>query len=211
MMRRVFDWNPRAVLAYGALLIGLIALADWRIEINATLGFLYIFPMVLLGTVLGWWQLVLAAVFCTFLSDRLDPFPTDMAPARDILIFLTLAITGVLSLNVTKSYRREMESLAARRAAEEQLEFLIESSPAAVLTMTAEGEIVLANPAAHRLLGVASGSLPGKSIARYLPALASVPPVDEAAKIFRTEMQTRGQKESGEVFLANVLARRADS
>jgi two-component system sensor kinase FixL len=205
MIRRVIEWNPRAVLAYGALLIALIALADWRIEISATLGFLYIFPMVLLGTVLGWWQLVLAAVFCTFLSDRLDPFPTDMAPARDILIFLTLAITGVLSLNVTKSYRREMESLAARRAAELQLEFLIESSPAAVLTMTAEGEILLANPAAHRLLGVAGGSLPGKSIARYVPALASVPPVDEAAKIFRTEMQTRGQKESGEVFLADVF------
>jgi PAS domain S-box-containing protein len=98
-----------------------------------------------------------------------------------------------------------MESLAARRAAELQLEFLIESSPAAVLTMTAEGEILLANPAAHRLLGVAGGSLPGKSIARYVPALASVPPVDEAAKIFRTEMQTRGQKESGEVFLADVF------
>jgi two-component system sensor kinase FixL len=204
MIRRVLQWNPRAVLAYGAILIALIALADWRIEINATLGFLYIFPMVLLGMALGWWQLVLAAVFCTFLSDRLDPFPTDMAPARDILIFLTLAITGLLSLGVTKSYRREMESLAARRAAEEQLEFLIESSPAAILTMTAEGEILLANPAAHRLLGVA-GSLPGRRISRYVPALASVPPVDSTAKIFRTEMQTRGQKESGEVFLADVF------
>src|SRR5271154_4532120 len=112
MIRRVLQWNPLAVLAYGAILIALIALADWRIEINATLGFLYIFPMVLLGTVLGWWQLVLAAVFCTFLSDRIDPFPMDMASARDTLIFLTLVITGLLSLNVTKSYRREMESLA---------------------------------------------------------------------------------------------------
>jgi PAS domain S-box-containing protein len=97
-----------------------------------------------------------------------------------------------------------MESLAARRAAEEQLEFLIESSPAAVLTMTAEGEILLANPAAHRLLGVGENFLPGKRIARYVPALASVP-VDETSKIFRTEMQTRGQKESGEVFLASVF------
>ncbi len=205
MIRRVLQWNPRAVLACGAILIALIALADWRIEINATLGFLYIFPMVLLGTVLGWWQLILAAVFCTFLSDRIDPFPMDMASARDTLIFLTLVITGLLSLNVVKSYRREMESLAARRAAEEQLEFLIESSPAAVLTMAAEGEILLANPASHRLLGAAPGSLPGQRIVRYVPALASVPAVDDAAKIFRTEMQTRGQKESGEAFLADVF------
>ena len=205
MIPRILQWSPRAVLAYSALLIALIAVTDWRVEINATLGFLYIFPLVLLGTVLGWWQLILAALFCTLLSDRLDPFPADMESARDLLIFLTLATTGLLSLSVTKSYRRERESLAARRAAEEQLEFLIESSPAAVLTMTAEGEILLANPAAHRLLGVAKGLLPGKRITRYIPALGSIPSVDETARIFRTEMQTRGQRESGEVFLADVF------
>jgi two-component system, LuxR family, sensor kinase FixL len=205
MIRRLLQWNPRAALAYAAILIAAIAITDWQAEINATLGFLYIFPMVLLGTVLGWWQLVLAALFCTLLSDRLDPFPTDMESARDVLIFLTLAVTGVLSLSLTKSYRREKESLAAQRAAEEQLKFLIESSPAAVLTMTATGEILLGNPAAHRLLGAAEGSLPGKKITRYVPALGSIPSVDETAKIFRTEMQTRGQRENGEAFLTDIF------
>src|SRR5215472_13332793 len=100
MIGRVLQWGPRAALAYAAVLIALIALADWKVEFNATLGFLYIFPMVVLGTVLGWWQLILAAVFCTFLSDRLDPFPTDIEVARDVLIFLTLAVTGLLSLNL---------------------------------------------------------------------------------------------------------------
>ena len=192
-------------LAYAGLLIAVIALADWQLEFNATLGFLYIFPMAVLGTVLGWWQLILVAIFCTFLSDRLDPFPMDMESARDVLIFLTLAMTGFLAMNATKSYRRERESLAAQRAAEEQLEFLIESSPAAVITMTAQGEILLANPAAHRLLGAARGSLPGRSITRYVPALGSIPSVDETARIFRTEMQARGQRENGEAFLADVF------
>jgi two-component system sensor kinase FixL len=205
MIHRVLQRSPRTALAYAAILIVAIAITDWRVELNATLGFLYIFPMVLLGTVLGWWQLLLAALFCTMLSDRLDPFPMDMEAARDILIFLTLAVTGLLSLSVTKSYRREKKSLAAQRAAEEQLKFLIESSPAAIVTMTADGEILLGNPAAHRLLGVAEGSLPGKKIARYVPALGSIPSVDETAKIFRTEMQTRGQRESGEVFLADIF------
>jgi two-component system, LuxR family, sensor kinase FixL len=205
MIRRLLQWNPRAALAYAAILIAAIAITDWQAEINATLGFLYIFPMVLLGTVLGWWQLVLAALFCTLLSDRLDPFPTDMESARDVLIFLTLAVTGALSLSLTKSYRREKESLAAQRAAEEQLKFLIESSPAAVLTMTATGEILLGNPAAHRLLGAAEGSLPGKKITRYVPALGSIPSVNETAKIFRTEMQTRGQRENGEAFLTDIF------
>jgi PAS domain S-box-containing protein len=190
---------------YAAILIGVIAVADARIEFNATLGFLYIFPLVLLGTVLNWWQLVFAALLCTLLSDRFDPFPMDMQVPRDLLIFLTLATTGLLSLAATKSYRRERESLAAQHAAEEQLAFLIETSPAAVLTMNPDGEILLANPAAHRLLGVAKGLLPGKSIARYVPALGSIPSVDDTARIFRTEMQTRGQRESGDFFLADVF------
>lgn len=205
MLRRILQWSPSSVLGVAAVLIALIALADWKIEINATLGFLYLFPLVLLGTVLGWWQLVLAAVLCTFLSDRLDPFPMDMQVPRDILIFLTLATTGLLSRDVARGYRREIAEVAARRSAEEQLEFLIESSPAAILTMTAGGEILLANPAAHRLLGVPAGTLPGRRIARYIPALGSVPSIDESAKIFRTEMQTRGQRENGEVFLADVF------
>ena len=187
------------------VLIALIAISDWRMEINATLGFLYIFPMMLLGTVLNWWQLVPAALFCTFLSDRLDPFPMEMESARDVLIFLTLAVTGFLSLGLTRTYRRERERFAAQRAAEEQLKFLIESSPAAILTMTADGEILLGNPAAHRLLRVAEGSLSGKKITRYIPALGSIPSIDDTTKIFRTEMQTRGQRENGEVFLADVF------
>ena len=205
MIRRILQWRPRSVLALASVLIALIALADWKVEINATLGFLYLFPLVLLGTVLNWWQLILAALFCTFLSDRLDPFPMDMEVPRDILIFLTVAITGLLSRDVARGYRREMQEVAARRSAEEQLEFLIESSPAAILTMTGAGEILLANPAAHRLLGVPAGGLAGKRISRYIPALGAVPSIGETAKIFRTEMQTRGQRENGEVFLSAVF------
>src|SRR5215472_2963058 len=205
MIRRILERRPGTMLAWGALLTATIAYVDWQVEFNATLGFLYIFPMVLLGVVLEWWQLMLAAIFCTFLSDRLDPFPMDSEYARDALIFLSLTVTAFLSWTVTRGYRGLQEEATARRAAEEQLEFLIASSPAAVLTMTAQGEILLANPAAHKLLGVSEGKLPGRRIARYIPALGSVPSLAETEKIFRTEMQTRGQRESGEVFLADVF------
>jgi len=205
MIPRFFRRSSHAAISYAAILIAAIAITDWQVEINATLGFLYIFPMVLLGTVCSWWQVILVALFCTFLSDRLDPFPMEMEIARDGLIFLTLAVTGLLSLSLTKSYRREKEGLAVQRAAEEQLKFLIDTSPAAILTMTAAGEILLGNPAAHRLLGIMDGSLSGRNIARYIAALGSVPPGDETAKIFRTQMQTRGQRENGEIFLADIF------
>jgi two-component system, LuxR family, sensor kinase FixL len=212
VIRRILHTPPRTVLISAAALIALIAVTDWRVEFNVTLGFLYLFPLVLLGTTLNWPSLIAVAVGCTFLSDRLDPFPGEMETPRLLLIFLTLATTGLLSLSVTRSYRREMEGLArlqkeaiARRAAEEQLEFLIESSPAAVVTMTADGAILLANPAAHRLFGVAGGLLPGRRITRYVPALGSIPSIGDTARIFRTEMQTRGQRDNGEIFLADVF------
>jgi PAS domain S-box-containing protein len=205
MIRRVIALKPPVVLAIAAAMIAAIAIADWQVEFNATLGFLYIFPLALLGSALNGWQLAIAAAFCTFLSDRLDPFPGDTEEARDALIFLTLATTGLLSWGMSRSYRREIQSMAAIQAAEQQLDFLIESSPAAVLTMDSAGVILLANPAAHRLLDVPEGALPGRSIARYIPALGSVPASGEASRVFRTEMQTRGQRESGETFLANVF------
>lgn len=205
MIQRILRWRPWTVAAWAAVLIAAIAICDWQIVFNATLGFLYMFPLVLLGTIFGWWQIILAALFCTFLSHWLDPFSMDMQVPRDILIFLTLATTGLLSRGVSKGYRRAEQEVRARRSAEEQLEFLIESSPAAVLTMTADGEILLANPAAHRLFGVASGALPGRRITRYIPALGSVPSIEETDNVFRTEMQTRGERESGDVFLADVF------
>jgi PAS domain S-box-containing protein len=95
--------------------------------------------------------------------------------------------------------------VGARREAEEQLEFLIESSPVAILTMTADSRIVRANPAAHRLLRVSGGQLAGRSIRRYIPALGRVPFRDQTAQTFRTEMQCRGERENGEALLANVF------
>jgi signal transduction histidine kinase len=67
--------------------------------------------------------------------------------------------------------------------------------------MGADHRILRANPAAGRLLGAVPGELQGQSIQRYLPALGRLEPHQS----FRTEMQCRGQRANGEVFLANVF------
>ena len=70
--------------------------------------------------------------------------------------------------------------------------------------MSADFLILRANAAAYRLLGLAKGELPGKSIRKYIPALGRVSP-SESRQNFRAEMQCRGERENGEVFLANVF------
>jgi len=211
MAFRRMEGTPRVALA--GLLIAIIAAIDWRVDLNFAFAFLYLLPILLAGTVLSRGQVVLTALLCTVLSDFFDPFPFALATSlpQDILVFAALAGCGLFSCEVTKRSRREAEDrhryeleATARREAEEQLEFLIESSPAAILTMGADFLILRANPAAYRLLGLGQGELPGRSIRQYIPALGRVSP-SEPRQTFRTEMQCRGERGNGEVFLANVF------
>jgi PAS domain S-box-containing protein len=202
---------PRVALA--GLMIAAIATIDWWVDLNIAFGFLYLLPLLLLGTVLPPRLVALCALVCTVLSDFFNPFPFRVAVSlpQDILVFAALAGCGLFACEVTRRSRRETEDrhriereVTARREAEEQLEFLIESSPAAILTMSADYLILRANPAAYRLLGVTPGDLPGSSIRKYIPALGRVSP-SQTRQTFRAEMQCRGERENGEVFLANVF------
>ncbi len=206
--------SPRAMLAAAAALIAVIALIDWRNPVNAYFGFLYVFPMLLVGCLLPYWQIALTAVFCTVLAEIFDPFPFVWATAlpQDILLFIALVGMGLFSRQVTvnrllelESRRKVEEEVAARREAEEQLQFLIQTSPVAILVMSASGEILIANSSAYQLFGVGAGELMGRNISRYVPALSRVPSVEETGQTFRTEMQCRGTKDNGDIFPANVF------
>jgi two-component system sensor kinase FixL len=196
------------------VLIAITAVIDWRVDAPIAFGFLYLFPVLLVGSVRPRWQVLVTALLCTLLADLFDPFRFSLAVAvpQDVLVFTSLAGTGLFAFEVMRSRRRELETLrrveseaAARREAEEQLEFLIDSSPVAILTMTADSLISRANLAAHRLFAVEPGTLPGCNIRRYVPALGRVPFIGETPQAFRTEMQCRGEREHGDVFLANVF------
>jgi len=206
--------SKHATLTTSAVLITLVAVLDWRVDLNISFGFLYLFPVLLVATVLPRWQIVGTAFLCTLLSDFFDPFTFTLSVAlpQDILVFTSLAGTGLFAYEITRSRQRETENLrrvekeaTARREAEEQLEFLIDSSPAAIVTMGADCLLLRANSAAHRLFGVPPGQLPGRSIRQYIPALGRVPFIGESSQTFRTEMQCRGEREPAGVFLANVF------
>jgi two-component system, LuxR family, sensor kinase FixL len=72
------------------------------------------------------------------------------------------------------------------------------------LTVDSTGKILMANQAAHRLLGFEPEALPGQSIKTFLPPLANVLHADESTPNFRTAMQCHGRRRDGEAFLADV-------
>lgn len=205
--------GTRAVLLKATLLIAVIALADWRADKDVPLGFLYLFPMLMVGSVLRRWQIAIVAALCTLLAELFDSFewrPSAGVP-RDILIFSAFLGMGLFVYEVVRSRQAALRHLKqieaeseARRAAEEQLKVLVESSPVAIFTADAYGCVLQANDAAHRLFGLAPGALPGRSIRQYLPLLINVPLPETDGASFRTVMQCRGQRQDGEAFLADI-------
>jgi PAS domain S-box-containing protein len=205
--------NRRQVVIRAGLLIAAIAAVDWKVQGNVSLGFLYLFPMLLVGASCRPWQIGLTAAICTLLVEWFDPFPFIPAEGipRVILVFAAFSGSALFAYESSKNRRQAMQHLdeiqsesERRRDAEEQLRVLVESSPAAIFTLDAGGRVLLANEAVHRLLDVPAGSLPGQTIRQYLPAIASIPFRSEGAQIFRTEMECRGQRANGEAFLASV-------
>lgn len=203
--------TTRALVPAG-LLIAAIAFLDQRT--SPSVGLLYLFPIILVGTVLPRWGVVVTALLCTWLTVLFNHFAVAPAAAwgQDTLVLAAMAGTGLVAYELTRSRRREIEhrraverEAAARREAEEQLAFVINTSPVAILTMTAEGDVLSANLAAHRVFGIADGQLPGRNIADYVPALARVPGGAGGGHAFQTEMQCRGERQNGTVFPANVF------
>ena len=159
--------NSRSILWRAALLVALIAIADWRIDAEIPLGFLYLLPMLLVGRVLNRWQICVAAALCTGLSEAFNSLKWTAAVGipRDILTFSAFCGLGLFVYGVVRSRRaasehmRQVEGeIAARQDAEEQLKVLIESSPAAIFTTDAHGHFLLANEAAHKLFAVPAGN-----------------------------------------------------
>src|SRR6202050_4155195 len=176
--------GTKLVLLKAGLLIALIAFADWRADKDVTLGFLYLFPMLMVGSVLARWQIGIAAALCTFLAEEFDSF--DWRPAsgipRDILVFAAFLGMGLFVYEVVRRRQAALHHLQqieaeseARRAAEEQLKVLVDSSPVAIFTADSYGSVLQANDAAHRLFALSPCSLPGRSIRQYLPSLENVP------------------------------------
>lgn len=213
MFASILSGNRRSILLRVAVLIAAIALLDWLVVGEIPLGFLYLVPMAMAGSALVRWQIAIIALLCTFLAEIFSDLAWNQRTgiSRDVLYLAAFFGTGLFVQEVNRNRKMALEHLdeikrqnEARREAEEQLRILVESSPAAIITADASGIVLMANEAAHRMLAVAPGDLPGRGIHRYLPSLRNVSRPDVPQQSFRTVMQARGLRNDGETFLADI-------
>jgi len=154
--------NRTRLLMVAALLVAAIAVIDWLTKPYISLGFLYLFPIIIVGGFLSRWQTMGVALVCAVLQEAFSNLPENEAIFRLALSSIGFSGTGLFVSELLNNRRivllhmEELESeVKLRRDAEDQLQVLVESSPAAIVTIDTNGKILLANQAAQQLLAPA--------------------------------------------------------
>jgi PAS domain S-box-containing protein len=171
-----------------------VAAVDWWTMPYVSLGFLYLFPIMLAAGFLPRWAIVLLGVSCAILAELFSSLNNSFTR----LSLETLALTGC-GLFVAELVRNRRMTLEAQ----DRLRALVETSPAAIVTVNERGFIELANQAAIQLLAPRDGHLIGAPIAAFLPELHHALRWEEAPQ-FRASMQCEGHRGNGETFTADV-------
>ena len=202
--------NRTRMLAIAGFLIAVVATVDWATKPYLSLGFLYLFPIIILGGFLSRAQILGVALVCAVMQEAFSNLPENEAVIR--LLFSSAGFIGtglfiselILNRRIAMTHVEEHEAqIKLRQDAEVQLRSLVESSPAAIVTIDSDGKVLLANEAAQLLLAPGGPHLPGQAIGLYLPALQTVLNT-RPSRTFRTTLQCTGQRNDGEVFLAGV-------
>jgi two-component system sensor kinase FixL len=208
---RVYSADKRlAALTIAILLLAAIAFADWYTQPYLSIGFLYLFPIMLAAGYLKRWQTTVLALVCAVLQESFSNLPPSDALTRLVLSSAGFLGTGMFIAELLRNRRITQEHLdeveqqvTLREQAEQQLRILVETSPAAILTVDGEGHILVANAAAQQLFAPDGEPLGGQSVLAYLPSLSRVV-ASPASRSYRASLQCKGKRANGEVFLAAV-------
>ncbi len=210
-LHRVLDpRNQRHMLISALGMVLAIALIDWWVQPYISIGFLYLIPVLLVSASFPRYQIIVAGLICAVLQEAFAQLPESERIIRLIFSSIGFVATGLFVSEVVRNRDRILRhaeelrrSMQLRQDAEGQLQLLVDTSPAAIVTIDAEGRILIANEAARQLLAGGDGSLEGQLITSYLPTL-QIAIQDQPLPALRTSLQCRGQRSNGESFLAGI-------
>ncbi|MDE1163148.1 MAG: ATP-binding protein [Acidobacteriaceae bacterium] len=210
-VRRFVSSKPK-MLGLGVGFVAVLVLLEWKLNIDYSLGILYVFPVMIAGTVLTSWEIVLAAILCAYTRGVFINLET---PLEHVLRFGMAAVAyigcGLLIRQITESRRNVLKHYASLRfeqrlrlRAEEQLRLLAQSSPAAILTISSRGEVLAANTAAEEIFGAESNALWKRSIDELVPLFAEALRLPEGISGVRTQASAWAHRLDGQQFPATT-------
>lgn len=206
-------------MAAAFTMIVVIATADRAIGNRASLGLLYMLPMVVAATALQPVYVIALALVCSALRSWFDiPAPQLEIFLRFLFAFIAYSGAGLFVIALMRNRATTLEHIARirreqelRHEAEEQVSLLVESSPAAIITIGQDGKVLAANRAASSLVMLPSAeSLRGQEISRYFPVLGAALQFESGANDggngapLRAAAQCQAFRDNGEIFLASL-------
>lgn len=197
----------RNILICGLTVLVLLVFLEWLLKADVSLGILYTVPVAISALVITRRQVLMMAVVCAFVRGQFTPYlSTAEASARFLMATLAYAAAGLLVVEVSTNRRTLVEHFARlnleqqlRRKAEEQLRILVESSPAAILTIDADAVIVAANRAAHEMFGFGPSSMTGASVEPLFPVFARALAITPQRPV-RSSVSGWGRRQDGQMF-----------
>ena len=208
----------RLSITYAWVAIAAIAVVDYLVVPNIGLGFLYLFPLLAIAGYLRRREVIAIALLCAVLREVFSPFHHSLESIpRTVFVWITFSGAGLFMRELVLNRQQAIEHFAQLKAevelrekearlredVERQLQALIESSPAAILTTAEDGTIELANEAAQRLLRTGS-ALAGENIGRFVPDAAVILSTLGPASALRTAVECRGMRADGQFFLGQL-------
>ena len=203
--------------------VRLANLPGYWVEIGATSGVLILLPVLL-----GWprsFESSAIIVLFALVVWTLDPLVTAIGVClsafaiaifgtpeilhwmpQGYMVWLTIAIVLFVrnELALCEQVARTQAVLKTWRAEQQEWRRLFDNSPAAIITTDAEGRVIMANPAANRLLGCDGFSIVGAGIGRIVAALGAALRIDREHTVFQNLTGCTGWRPNGEMFVADA-------
>lgn len=196
------------ILSASFLLLLILVGLEWRFDFSVSLGILYTIVVAMAGVVLTRGQILLLAVVCALVRGQFTPYLSQLESVlRFMMATIAYAAAGLLVVEMSNNRRRLVEHYARldleqrlRRKAEDQLRILVQSSPAAILTLDAEANVVAANQAAHEMLGFDPGTLTGVSITPFFPVFQRALSFSPGGRSVRSSVSGWARRREGPSF-----------
>jgi signal transduction histidine kinase len=202
----------RPTVIRGCLCLGfLIAFADSLVFRDLSIGVLFVIPIAISSVVLNRKQVLACAVVAALLTEQFSTrgWQGETAVAFPLAL-IAFSGLGLLIVERVQSRRNQAQSIQRlhqeselREKAEQEARALIESSPAAIITIAPDGRIKMTNSAAKRLLRL-EASISGDWIANYFPVLGELMTSNRILRLAGTMVEGNGRRSDGVTFFAQM-------
>lgn len=199
------------ILVLCAAAVAGLTLAE-RYQTTLPVGLLFLVPLIAASAVVSRGIAMLLAVGVALEHEFFAPYAWDgMAWLRLPLTMLAYLLVAVFVVEcfdgrraINQLSQRIEKETQLRTDAERDIRAVIESTPAAILTVNSDARISMANLLARRMLGFIEGSPEGQEINNFIPILAKLLTDPQAGSRRRTVLDVFGRRQNGETFTAQI-------